>query len=213
LESEVDNYVDATWEDYDTGSINASDVISANTAMFEYGVRSGNESETLYSSTAALAMSGYDTPDLNQTGTMTVSYNGASLTGLLMARQAPNGTWEVGKTYNTIDIDGPVFMLTTDGEKIDFKDNRQFTIESMTAKDGSSLNSTQTRQYSYKTTNTSETLALQESLIELRQEIEDREPNGGGSSGGFLGGISLGGSSLAAIVAVASAALLLSREN
>jgi hypothetical protein len=187
LQSEAENFVNATYQDFESGTVNASDVVSSHTAMFEYGVRSGNESEGLWRSTAALAMMGYDTPDLNSSGTMTVEYRNANYTGVVLAQNAPGGNWSVGTTYNTSSIEGPVFMATTEGEKIDFGDGETFTVTGMTAKDGTQINSTQTTKYVYKTSNTSELLALQEELTELRQEIEDRETSGGGGSDGNSG--------------------------
>lgn len=181
LQSEADNYVSATWEDFSTGTINASDVISSHTAMFEYGVRSSNESEGLYQSTAALAMMGYDTPNMTNAGTMTVKYNGANNTGLLLAENAPGGTWETGTTYQTSNISGPVMLATVDGKKLDLQG--EFTIVGMTSKDGSRVESTSTTEYVYKTADTSETVALQNQLSNLRQEIEDREPDGGAGGG------------------------------
>ncbi|WP_254764119.1 hypothetical protein [Natrinema marinum] len=207
LSTEASNFVETTYSDFDNGTINASDVISSHTAMFEYGVRSPNETEGLWRSTAALAMMGYDMPNLNTSGTMAVDYQGSSYTGIVMARNAPNSTWSAGTTYDPSAIDGPVFMLTTDGKKIDFSNS--FTITSMTAKDGSNLQSTQTTKYVYKTANTSEMLALQADLIELRQEIEAREPDGSSSSSGgpLFGGFGTFGP--VGLLAAAAAGLML----
>ncbi|WP_193308870.1 hypothetical protein [Halorubrum halophilum] len=208
LQSEADAFVEATWSDYDSGQINASDVLSANTAMSEYGVRSANESEGLWRSTAALSMMGYDTPNLNNSGMMTVEYRNSNHTGLLMARNAPNGTWEVNTTYNTSDIDGPVFMTKTDGTKLDFADGEEFTIVGMTAKDGTAVNSTQTTKYRYKTANTTELLEVQNQLMDLRQEIEDREPE----AGGFFGTGSTD-TMLVGLLALAGALLMMQNQN
>lgn len=208
LQSEATNFVDGTWSEYDSGNINSSDVISSNTAMFEYGTRSANESEGLWRSTAALAMGGYDTPDLNNSGMMTVEYRNSDHTGLLMAKNAPNGTWEVNTTYNTSNIDGPVFMTKTDGTKLDFADGEEFTIVGMTAKDGTAVNSTQTTKYRYKTANTTELLEVQNQLLELRQEIEEREPDAGGS-------FDLGSTDtmLVGLLALAGALLMMQNQN
>lgn len=180
LSDEVDAFVDATYADYETGKIDASDVIGTNTAMFEYGARSGNETESLWQSTAALSMMGYDTPNLNQSGMMTLSYDGSTYNGLVMAESAPNGSWQAGQTYDASEISGPVFMLTDTGQKIDIKDPDTFTVDKITAKDGSEIQRTNTTKYVYKTSNTTELLEMQEQLTNLRQEIEDRERSVGG---------------------------------
>jgi hypothetical protein len=208
LQDEAALFVDSTYQDFESGQINASDVISANTAMFEYGTEY-SDSDSLYNAVGALSMMGFDTPNMSSSGTMDVSYNGNTYTGIVLARNAPNGSWQNGTTYNTSNITGPVFLATVDGEKIDFDQNAEFTIESMRAKDGSNVETVETTEYVYKTANTSELLEMQEQLTDLRQEVEEREAAIGGG-GGFLGGSS---NTMIAIVALAGAALLLGRSN
>lgn len=208
LRSEVGTYVDATWDDYDAGRINASDVISSHTAMFEYGTRTANESEGLYNSVAALSMMGYDTPNLTNTGTMTVEYRGANYTGIVLADEAPGGSWSTGETYDPGNMTGPVFMATTNGTKVDL--TAEFTVTGMTSRSGEQVGQVETTQYAYKTANTSQVLALQKQLVGLRAEIESREPTGAGGSGGS--GSGLNPMLLAGLAAAAVGALAL-REN
>ncbi|WP_396610806.1 hypothetical protein ACH9L7_11290 [Haloferax sp. S1W] len=208
LQAEADHFVDATWTDFESGRINASDVISGHTAMFEYGVRSANESEGLYRSTAALALMGFDTPSLNSSGMMNVTYNGVTYQGLVLARNAPGGAWQANTTYNASNITGPVFMATVDGEKVDF--TGEFTITEMTAKDGTEVQSQNTTTYVYKTANTTELLEMQQQLTELRQEIEEREATVGGGGGGLdLGNLT--GETKAIIVLIAVAVIVVFR--
>lgn len=204
LQSEVDVYVDATWTDYESGTINASDVVSSTTLMFEYGTADTNNS-SMYDVTASLAGMGYDTPDLNGTGQMDVTYAGQTYQGLVLAESAPNGSWESGVTYNTSNITGPVMIATVDGQVVDIPDGETFTIAQITDKEGQNVGSVNTTKYVYKTANTSELLEMQQQLTDLRQELEDREPDpagGGGGSGGtnippmaiiVLAGVALGG--------------------
>jgi hypothetical protein len=206
LQTEAENFVSATYGDFDSGEANASDVISANTAMFEYGTsHDGNSS--LYDSTAALSLMGFDTPNMSNSGTMDVSYSGNTYTGILLARNAPGGGWDTGTTYNTSNITGPVFLATTDGKKIDFADSTEFTVDRIRARDGTNVTRINTTEYVYKTANTSELVDMQNQLIDLRKEIESREPSSGG--GGALGS----SDTMIAIVALAGAALLLGRSN
>lgn len=201
LVSEAKTFVDATYSDFDSGDVNASDVISANTAMFEYGTRSGSENETLYNSVGALALMGFDTPSINSSGTMDVTYENTTYQGIVMARNAPNGSWEANTTYDPANITGPVFVVTTGGKKIDL--TSPFTIGEVRAKDGSDLQSVNTTRYSYKTANATELMEMQSRLSSLRQEIEERQPSGGG---GGIGGI---GDSKAIIAIIAGVAVLL----
>lgn len=208
LQGEVENFVSSTWDDYAAGSINSSDVISANTAMFEYGTEATSNDSSLYDSTAALSMMGFDTPNMSNSGTQDVTYNGNTYTGIVLARNAPGGSWETGTTYNTSNITGPVFMATTDGQKIDFADGSEFTIDQMRAKDGTNTTSVETTKYVYKTANTSELNQMQSDLTDLRAEIEAREPSGGGGSGSGIGT-----NTIIAAAALAGAALLFGRGN
>jgi hypothetical protein len=204
LRAESEKFVNATYDDFAAGEANASDVISANTAMFEYGTEHSDNS-SLYDSTAALTMMGFDTPNMSSSGTMDVAHQGNTYTGILLARNAPGGSWETGATYNTSNITGPVFVATTDGQKIDFENNTEFTIEQMRNRDGENTTSVDTTQYVYKTANTSELNAMQSDLIDLRQEIESREPDGGGGGSGS----GLNSTTMIGIAALAGAALLL----
>ncbi|MXR41012.1 hypothetical protein GRX01_06610 [Halobaculum sp. WSA2] len=183
LQDEAGAYVNATWDDYEAGTINSSDVISGHTAMFRYSDQTMNGSGDLYSSVAALSTLGLDTPELNGTGTMELMYNGATYHGLPMARNAPNGSWEANTTYNTSDIDGPVFMVTTGGDRIEL--DGEFTIGSISDTDGKSIEVVETRKVVYKSANTSEYLAMQEEISELRSEVEAKQQAvGDGSSSG-----------------------------
>ena len=210
LQAEAEMFVNATFEDFESGQINASDVISANTAMFEYGVRSGNESEGLWRSTAAIGMMGFDVPNVSTSGTMRITHGSFNVHGLVMAREAPNGTWVNGTTYNTSNIDGPVFIVTTEGEKIDIGENETFTIEEMNARDGSAVEQTETTKVVYKTANTSQLLEMQKQLEQTRQAIEEREPDGtGGGDGPGL----LSGQNVLILAAVAGAVPLLGGKD
>ncbi|SEK86797.1 hypothetical protein [Haloferax larsenii] len=207
LKTEVDNYVNATWPAYESGEINGSDVVSGHTAMFEYGTRVGNNS-SLYSSTAALALMGFETPNMSTTGMMNVTYQNTTYQGLVLARDVPGDAWQANTTYNASNITGPVFIATADGNKVDM--TGEFRIEEMTAKNGENIQTQNTTTYVYRTANTSELLELQQQLTELRQEIEEREAAVGGGGGGLdLGNLT--GETKAIIVLVAVALIVVFR--
>lgn len=210
LQPEASNFVDSTYADFESGEINASDVISANTAMFEYGT-AYNESGSLYDSVGALAMMGYDTPNLNDSGTMTVSYNGQNYTGVVMARNAPGGSWVTNTTYNTSNISGPVFIATTEGTKVDFAGGETFTVVGMTSTEGSQIDQVQTTKYVYKTANTSQLHEMQNRIAELQDELEARQKSVGGESGSD-GSIPVEAIGIG-LLAVAAVAVLSSREQ
>jgi hypothetical protein len=177
--------VDAIWQDYQDGNINSSDVLSRTTTMFEYGSRAQNGS--YYDVIGASAAMGLETPNLNETGQMTIT-DGAGTThqGMLFARNPPNNEWVVGQTYDPANISGPVQFATTDGEMMQL--DRPFTVESATDKEGNSRDSVGTTRYNYQTADTSETTGKYDDLLgltgELQQRSESVDSNGGGGSSG-----------------------------
>ncbi|WP_348606937.1 hypothetical protein [Halobaculum rarum] len=209
LQDEVDPFVNNTWEAYQSGQIDASDVLSRNTQMFRYGQSAVNGTNSTYDVVAALSSMGLDSPELNGTGTMEVQYKGATYNGFLMARNAPNGSWQAGTTYNTSNIDGPVLLAHTGGDTKEL--DGEFTVSSITSESGDEITEVKTTKIVYKTSNTSEQLEKMNRILELREEIESREPKpgGGGTSGGGDGplqalaaALGIGVGAVAAIVAV-----------
>jgi len=220
LQAEVDPFVNGTWTAFENGQIEASDVISRNNLMFRYGTDALNNSNaSLYDSTAALSTMGLATPNINSTGTMTVEYDGVEYTGMVLAKEAPGGSWNTGTTYNTSEIGGVVVLATTDGERIDMEG--EFTLTEMKNQDGDQIEETQATKVVYKTSNTSELLDKMDRIIELRQQIEATKPkasSGGGDSGdsggnGFLKAIAsfLGISAGAAAVVLLGVAVVVYR--
>lgn len=205
LQTEADAFVEATWTDFEAGAINSSDVLNANTQMFEYGTDG-----SMYESVAAVSSMGLDTPDINGTGTMTVTdvTTGVTYDGLVMAREAPNGSWEANTTYNASNIGGPVFMVTTDGKKVDF--SGQFTVGTISDTEGNPMQNVTAEKTTYVTSNTSELNAKVDRLLEFRQEVEDKEPSGG--AGGGSGGMSQN-AILTLLAVAAAAALVYGRQN
>lgn len=204
LQSEVDPFVNNTWDAYTAGTINSSDVLSRNTQMFEYAPDGTSDDKDLYTSVAALSSMGLDTPELNGTGTMEVTdeTTGATYDGLLMAREAPNGSWSANTTYNATNIGGPVFVATTTGTKVEL--DGEFTIGKISATDGSSISNLTAEKTVYKTSNTTELLDKMDRIQALRDEIEAKTASGGGG-----GGWDFGGNSYAIVALVAVAAVLL----
>jgi hypothetical protein len=110
---------------------------------------------------------------------------------MLFARNPPNGKWEVGKTYNPKNISGPVQFASKDGSLRELEE--PFTLDSATDKSGASRSTVETKDYNYRTANTSETREKYNRLLGLTGELQQRSESvesegggGGGSSGGSL---------------------------
>jgi hypothetical protein len=181
LQAETDAFVNQTWESYQNGEINATDVINRNNRMFEFGTADANESIGYYDSVGAWASMGYDTPDLNNTGHIEISYQGESYSGFLFARNAPNSSWRANTTYNASQIAGPVFFQTTEA-KIEL--SGEFVVTAIRDVDGNSVDHINTTEYNYQTSNTSDINQKLDRVLELQQELEDREAAAGGGGGG-----------------------------
>lgn len=187
LESQVDVFVNNTLPAMENGTINSDDLLSRTTKMYEYGFNNTGNS-TFSNTIAALVSMGLPAPQLNGTGTMDVSYKGQTYTGLVFGN-APDNTWEVGVTYNSSNISGPVSIATTEGDSIFV--NGTFTITNMTNKNDEQITVAKTKEYNYQTTNVSETQALLQDLANATQDIEDREivisqQTSGGGSGNII---------------------------
>jgi hypothetical protein len=129
---------------------------------------------------------GLESPNLNKTGTMVVEDNttGLEYEGILFSETAPNGSWETGKQYNSANIPGPQFVITTEGEEINLNGN--FTVKSIKDKDGNSVNTVDTKEYNYVTEDAGELASKTQQSKELIREINSRsvEASGGKSSNG-----------------------------
>jgi hypothetical protein len=208
LNDNIDKFTKRINDGIDNGTVDPANVTSAQTLAQEYSTQYNETGYWAYS-VAQLSAMGLSAPDLNGTSQMTVQSGDQTYTGMLMSQEAPdNGTWQVGETYNASTISGMQLMVTLDGNRVEL--DGEFTIESMTDEGGNSINETSTQTYSYKTTNTTEYVELQQELQQLRQEIEEEEPTGGGGSDGGsqpLGdqtGLVLGGAVVALLLVMAS---------
>lgn len=215
-------YVGTLYEAAQADNVNLSDYVSASTLAQEY---STDYNSTGYHSYAwAMASSaGLSTADLNTTAEMQIrdESTGFEYTGMLFSHATPastNNTWRTGVTYNASEIDG-VQMVITSGEnasKIDL--DGEFTIVSMTGKDGGNLTQVDAQTYNYRTNNVSEYQQRMDELRKLQQDIQEslpkvNDPNDGVDvnvgGDGLLGGVN---SSLVLVVIAGAAVLLLQRS-
>jgi len=214
IKSEMDVYVEGIWQGIESGEIDPVDVRSRVNLMTEYGSSATNSTGT-YGTIAGLAAMGLETPNLDNSGYMTVEYGGETVEGVLVGN-APGGEWRSGMSYDMTTFDDAVQMATLDGslEKIE----GDFRIVKITDKSGNEISSVSTQEQDYQVSNTTEQQQLMQEISDLRDQIEDREievnVNGGGSSdsGGPLSGI--GSAKIAALAAVlVGAALLIQQTN
>lgn len=187
IEANAEKWVNGTYSNFTSGNLNATEYINPLTLAQEYATQYNQSGYFAYAA-ASLASIGYEIPDLNQTGSMVVAYNGSTYTGLLASQNTPpNGTWEAGRTYDADLIQGVQVLLTQSSGQIEL--DGTFQILEIQTVNGTQINSTTSQTYSYQTINNTQYLNLQEQLTELRKELESREPPAaGGGGGGLIGG-------------------------
>ncbi len=213
----VNDFVTATYADYGSGELNATDILSRLTLAQEYRLEAGNESaagnETFNSVLASLRVQGFETAPLNETGSFNVTYRTNASdpaterteTGFLFARTAPNGTLEAGATYHVSDDLGSAVFVTETGEtRVPEGD---LTINSIKDRDGTELTNVSTTSVNYEVANTSEYRQTLEEIGETLEEIEDTQTGSGSPDGDAPGS----GSLMVGLVVLAAVALLVGR--
>lgn|GEM_PF-2699327 len=121
---------------------------------------------------------------VNITASKPGRYKRVTEKGMLFARNAPNGTWEVGETYNASTNPGTEFFAPAGKYTRVTRMSGNFTIEQIVTDSGSTVTNLSTRDYNYQTSNASEFVSQLQSLEDVRKDAESREPTVGGGSGG-----------------------------
>lgn len=181
-------WIDGMWSALDNGSVSPSEITSRTTDLYRLSPdASGNAS--LYRATAALSGLGLSTPDMDGLGTMEVTHapNNTTDHGLILANQAPNGSWQAHTTYNASEIPGAEYLATTDGQQL--KLEGEFRIGNITSTDGAHLKNVTAERTVYRTSNATEYIQKMQRLVNQTQAAQR---GGGGQTGSGSGG---GGSS------------------
>lgn len=187
VQAELDTFINNTYDSYQQGEINSSDLVDPYLGAREYSPEnsSGFQSWTL----RTLSSLGLNSPEnLSNMGRMNVTYNGVTYTGILMSDENPEGGFTVGETYNATKLNGSQFVALDSGGSQPLEGN--FTLKSAETADGVTIEKNESityNQISYETTNTSEFKELQSQLDNLTASINERQQvlRSGGGSGGF----------------------------
>ncbi|GGM69283.1 hypothetical protein J2752_001968 [Halarchaeum rubridurum] len=195
------NWIDGMWGALQNDSISPSAITSRTTDLYRMSPDAG-ENASLYRATAALSGLGLSTPTLDGLGTMEVTHGANNTTdyGLILANQAPNGSWQAHTTYNASAIPGAEYLATTDGEQIPLTGT--FTVGNITTTNGGQIDSVDAQRVVYRTSNATQYVEKMEALLNQTQAAQ----RGGG--GGPTGGTGGGGSSPVIVAGLGVAALL-----
>jgi len=211
VQGQLDTFINNTYESYQQGDINTSDLVDPYLGAREY---TPETSETWNLRT--LASMGLSPPEnLSTIGVMNVTTDDETVTGVLMTDNAPSGGFAINETYNATALNGSQWVAQTDGDVQKLSGN--FTITSAETSDGEAIEDGESityRNIDYQTADTEEFQALQQQLDELTAEINARQQklrDGGGGVGWLPQGVSLGQVAPIA-VAIGGALVLLGRN-
>jgi len=187
VQADMDTLAENTYSAYQAGEINNSDLVDPYVLSNQ---QSAGEDFQGWAA-AQLTLLGTNSPEnFDQIGSFNVTTeSGKQYEGVLFSQENPaSGQFENGTTYNTSNIGGTQYVVTSD--RIVELDG-EFTIDSISTQDGRSVQNVTIQKTTYETTNVTELKQQYEDLARKRAEIEAREQNLRGSAGGGL----LGGSS------------------
>jgi len=187
VQNDMDTLAENTYSAYQQGEINNSDLVDPYVLASQQSA--GNDFQGW--AAAQLTMLGTNSPEnFDQIGSFNVTTaSGTQYEGVLFSQENPaSGQFENGTTYNTSNIGGTQYVVTSD--RIVELDG-EFTIDSISTQDGQTVQNVTIQKTTYETTNVTELKQQYEDLARKRAEIEAREQNLRGSAGGGL----LGGSS------------------
>ncbi|MBV0902347.1 hypothetical protein KTS37_11160 [Halomicroarcula salina] len=200
MQGEMNTLANNTYDAYQAGEINNSDLIDPYVLSQERSP--GSEFQGW--ANAQLTLLGTNSPaNYDQIGGFEVTTeSGSSYTGVLHAAEnPPSGQFQTNTTYDPSQIGGSVYLVTPN-RMMELQSN--FTIQNITTQSGQTIQNTTIEQTTYQTTNVTELKQMYEDLAKRRAEIEAREQNLRGSAGG---GLLAGSSTSLVLVLVAVAAL------
>jgi len=191
VQTRIDNFVNSTYDSYQQGEINSSDLVDPYLGAREYSPESNYGSFTL----RTLSSIGLNPPEnLSNAGTMTIKdrETGSKVEGVLMSDGLPqSGEIEIGTVYDAQNLTGPQYVVDSEtGTTHDL--TGEFVVDNATTADGEPLNESSIgyQQIDYQTTDMAEFKALTEQLRNTTVAIESRQQrlrDGGG--GGLFAGI------------------------
>lgn len=193
INGEIDTFVTNTYDDWQAGEINVTDLLSNVNLMNHYQLDAmGNDTE-FNDAVAALAASGFSTSELENTSYMNLTYKPLFLSNQSITRQGmllsgsapPNETWQIGTEYNSHNLSGAQAVATIDGEIHTI--NGTFTINAVYDSDGNEIDDAEivSPERDYKTTNTTALQQQIEELSKLYEELEERKSDSGGGGVNF----------------------------
>ncbi|RLM48162.1 hypothetical protein DVK00_06600 [Haloarcula sp. Atlit-47R] len=192
VQAEIQTLANNTYSAYQQGEISNSDLVDP--YMLASQQSPGDDFQGW--AAAQLTLMGTNSPEnFDQIGSFNVTTgDGTQYKGVLFSQENPaSGQFENGTTYNTSNIGGTQYVVTSD-RIVELEG--EFTIDSISTHDGQTVQNVTIQKTTYETTNVTELKQQYEDLARKQAEIEAREQNLRGSAGGGL----LGGSSSSVVL-------------
>jgi phage tail tube protein FII len=188
VQSELDTFINNTYDKYQAGDIDNSDLVDPYLGASRYSPSGDYQAWAL----SSLLSMGYSAPsNLSDFGSMAIEEGGQRHEGILMSDgEPPAGQFVAGSTYDAANIDGSQIILTNDSKR---EITGEFTVLSATDADGNEQEAVSYTKPDYSTANTSEYRKLSNELANLRAQVEAREQALRNSSAAGGGGIFAGG--------------------
>ncbi len=210
VQGQLDTFINNTYDSYQQGTINASDLIDPYLGAREYDP----ETSSTWNLRTLSSMGLSGPKNLSTIGVMNITTDGENVSGVLMSNEVPNGGFVVNQTYNASALNGSQYVAETNGDTQ--KLSGEFTITAAETTDGEPIADGETIEYrtiDYQTADTQEFQALQQQLDELTAELNARQQTlrNSGGTGWLPQGVSLGQVAPIA-VAIGGALVLLGRN-
>jgi len=201
VQNEMDTLAENTYSAYQAGEINNTDLVDPYVLSNQ---QSAGEDFQGWAA-AQLTLMGTNSPEnFDQIGSFNVTTgDGTQYEGVLFSQENPaSGQFENGTTYDTANIGGTQYVVTSD-QIVEL--DGTFTIDRITTTNGETTENATIQKTTYETTNVTELKQQYEDLAYRRAQIEAREKALQQSAGGGL----LGGGSVPPVVALAVIGTLL----
>jgi len=186
----LDSYINETYDSYQAGEIDTTDIIDANTLAREF---SPNESFQSWATIRLTQMQGVDPPkNLDQVGYFEISNQSNSWEGLLLSDESPSGGFQANSSYDANNLTGPQYVVTEDGFT---QLEGNFSIGNITKSGGENVQNVTYRNVTYNVTDTEQYEQLLNDTQALRAELDARQSAlAGGGGFGDIGskGIAIG---------------------
>ncbi|KOX93413.1 hypothetical protein AMS69_05670 [Haloarcula rubripromontorii] len=184
VRNDMDTLAENTYSAYQSGEINNSDLVDPYVLANQQSAGDDFQGWTA----AQLTLLGTNSPEnFDQIGSFNVTTgDGTQYEGVLFSQENPaSGQFENGTTYDTANIGGTQYVVTSD--RIVELDGT-FTIDRITTTSGETTENVTIQKTTYETTNVTELKQQYEDLAYKRAQIEAREQALQQSAGGgFLG--------------------------